>query len=46
MDRLHESLVKYAESILKTKAVSDIGKLDGLKVEISGSGTDSENKLS
>ena len=44
MDRLHESLTKYAESILKTKTASDKGKLDGLKVEISGARTDSEKK--
>ena len=44
MDRLHESLAKYAESILKTKTASDKGKLDGLKVEISGAWTDSEKK--
>ena len=44
MDRLHESLAKYAESILKTKAASEKGKLDGWKVEISGVRTDSEKK--
>ena len=40
MNRLHESLAKYAESILKTKPASGKGKLDGLKVEISGARTD------
>ena len=44
MERLHESLAKYAESILKTKTASDKRKLDGLKVEISGARTDSEKK--
>ena len=44
MDRLHESLAKYAGSILKTKTPSDKGKCDGLKVEISGARTDSEKK--
>ena len=44
MDWLHESLAKYAESILKTKITSDKEKLDGLKVEISGPRTDSEKK--
>ena len=44
MDRLHESLAKYGKSILKTKMASDKGKLDGLKVEISGARTDSEKK--
>ena len=46
MDRLHEFLTKYAESILKTKTASDKGKLDGLKVEISGARTDSEKNVS
>ena len=40
MDRFHESLAKYAESILKTKTASDKGKLDRLKVEISGAWTE------
>ena len=44
MDRLHERLTKYADSILKTKITSDKGKLDGLKVEISGPRYDSEKK--
>ena len=44
MDRLHERLTKYADSILKTKITSDKGKLDGLKVEISGPWYDSEKK--
>ena len=32
-DRLHESLTKYAESILKNKTASDKEKREGLKVE-------------
>ena len=43
-DRLHESLTKYAESILKNKTASDKEKREGLKVEISGARTDNEKK--
>ena len=46
MDRLHESPAKYAESILKIKTASHKGKLDCLKVEISGAWTDSEKNVS
>ena len=42
--RLHESLTKYAESILKNKTASDKEKREGLKVEISGARTDNEKK--
>ena len=46
MDRLHKSLAKYAELILRTKTASGKGKLDGLKVKISGPQTDSEKNAS